>query len=335
MTVSDENLAAALRACVAAAAFDPAVALTAALRSAGRSAFHDVPPSGSAGREISRTTLLYAASLSKQVVGVCFALVTRAGLVSPADNLARWFPQLPEWAAGVQLGQLLTHTGALPEESALLERMRAQGETARTTRGMIAALHGFEALNETPGTSYSYSNIGYVCLARIVELASAESLVDFANRRIFEPLGMDNTRFWPGPDSFPAGAAPVDPEPIVGLPFSLGDGGLWTTTVDFLRWCDAMNRDELGVAGLVQQTGALNDGTPLDYAWGLRKIDHNGYTGWSHGGSWPGIFAKSVRFPELQASFVAFTLDTDIDPILRLTDRVQDMLCDSSSLLHS
>ncbi len=206
--------------------------------------------------------------------------------------------------------------------------MKVRGETARTSQGMLSALQSFTESDAVPGSSYVYSNIGYVCLARIVEIASDEPFESFSARRIFAPLGMAETRYWPGPDSIPGGAVPVEPDPVLGFPCSLGDGGLWTTVNDFQLWNDAMNLSLLGVSGMVQQTVMLNNGTPLDYAWGIRRIERNNVTGWSHGGSWPGIFAKAVRFPALRSNFVAFTLDTDIEPILRLTDCVQDLLID-------
>ncbi len=329
--MADTNLTEALAGCAAAAGLAPDVPLTALIQRGEHCAHYDAPVPADASRRISSDTLVYAASLAKQVVGGCFALTTLAGLTSPDDTLRRWFPELPSWSDRVTLRQLLSHTGALPEEPALLEQMRASGQTARTSAGMLAALERFAELTEPPGTSYSYSNIGYVCLARVVELASRESLNDFASERIFEPLGMHDTRFWPGPDRFPDGALPVEPEPVVGLPFSLGDGGLWTTARNYLQWLDAMNTDALGVAALVEQTTTLNDGSALDYGWGARRIEHNGQVGWSHGGSWPGIFAKGMRFPALRACFVAFTADTDIDPILRLTDEVQDLLTQTPS----
>ncbi|MEZ4521735.1 MAG: serine hydrolase [Thermomicrobiales bacterium] len=326
----DPNVEARLNACVAAAGLDPDTPMAVAVQIGESIGYVNTPVAGSPDRKINQATLLYAASLAKQVVGACFALAVRDGTVRTSDSLQQWFPELPGWAASVNLGQLVCHTGALPGETELLQRMKEDGETARTTPGMIAALHRFRDLESTPGTSFSYSNIGYVCLARIIELAGGDSLETFSKRRIFEPLGMRHSRFWRGPDALPVGAVPVDPEPIVGLPFSLGDGGLWTTVQDFLRWNDAMNRDLLGISETVQQTGTLDDGTPLDYAWGIRKIECQGFTGWSHGGSWPGIYTKSVRFPEIPASFVAFTLHTDIDPILRLTEKVQDFLAGHS-----
>ena len=322
----DQNLESRLRACVAAAELDADVPFTAAVQFGASQAYYDMPVPGDPERRISRTSLLYAASLAKQVVGGCFALVVRDGAVNLSDNLGRWLPELPEWATDIRLEHLLSHTAGFPSDLQLLQRVQDSGEAHRTTPGMLAALRGFDALDERPGDSYRYSDIGYVSLARIVEIASGESLETFSKRHIFSPVGMESTCFWRVSDSLPDGARPVEPEAILGLPLSLGDGGLWTTVDDFLRWCDAMNRDQLGISGFVQRTGTLNDGTPLDYGWGIRRVEHNGVTGWSHGGSWPGIFSKSVRFPELQASFVAFTLDTDIDPILRLTDQVQEFL---------
>jgi CubicO group peptidase (beta-lactamase class C family) len=324
------DLTSALNACVHDADLDPATPFVTGIQIGDLTAWNEIPGIPNADPPITRTSLVYAASLAKQVAGACFAIVVRDCAVHLDDNLARWFPELPGWAADIRLHHVVSHTAGFPTDVELLQRMKERGVAHRTTPGILAALQGYDELAEIPGTRYSYSDIGYVCLARIVEIACDEPLESFSKRHIFTPIGMDSTTFWRGPDSFPDGARPVEPEPILGLPYSLGDGGLWTTADDFLRWCDAMNRDQLGISELVQRTSALNDGTPLDYGWGIRRIELNGVIGWSHGGSWPGIFSKAVRFPELRASFVAFTLDTDIDPILRLTNHVQDVLTDST-----
>src|SRR5436190_2004641 len=54
---------------------------------------------------------------------------------------------------------------------------------------------GKKALNFTPDTEWSYSSTGYTLLAVIVKRVSGKSLRDFADERIFKPLGMTNTHF--------------------------------------------------------------------------------------------------------------------------------------------
>jgi CubicO group peptidase (beta-lactamase class C family) len=106
----------------------------------------------------------------------------------------------------------------------------------------------------------------YVVLAEVVSRVAGMPLADFARRRIFVPLGMTETMFWSGPEPAPPGAAPLDP--VHPAPLSIGDGGLWSTAADLLRWADALNADRLGVPDLVQTPGTLDDGTPLDLCVG-------------------------------------------------------------------
>src|SRR5205809_1064827 len=52
-----------------------------------------------------------------------------------------------------------------------------------------------KALNFVPGTEYLYSNTGFTLLGTIVKRVSGKSLRDFADERIFKPLGMTHTHF--------------------------------------------------------------------------------------------------------------------------------------------
>jgi hypothetical protein len=81
--------------------------------------------------------------------------------------------------------------------------------------------------------------------------------------------------------------AAVLPQPLRSpAPLSVGDGGLWTSVLDLLRWNDALRADTLGVADTLHTTGALDDRTPLDYAWGVRVYHVGSNRDESHGGSW-------------------------------------------------
>src|SRR5262249_8716926 len=49
----------------------------------------------------------------------------------------------------------------------------------------------------TPGTRFSYSDVGYIVAAEIIRRVSGERLDQFAVENIFRPLGMNSTRFLP------------------------------------------------------------------------------------------------------------------------------------------
>ncbi len=55
-------------------------------------------------------------------------------------------------------------------------------------------------LRYEPGTKWVYSNLGIATLGRIIEIVSGQSYVDFVTRRILQPLGMNDSFFFPPRD---------------------------------------------------------------------------------------------------------------------------------------
>src|SRR5207302_7831202 len=55
-------------------------------------------------------------------------------------------------------------------------------------------------LEFTPGSRWSYCNPGIDTLGRVIEVASGQRYEDFLRDRIFAPLGMTDTTFYPSPD---------------------------------------------------------------------------------------------------------------------------------------
>ena len=148
-----------------------------------------------AGEPLSSATVAYAASLSKQITAACAAVLVREGALDMEATLARWLPELLAWAGTVRLRHLLYHTASLPDDKV----DAIVGSTAdRTTAAVLSALAQIPDLGSRPGATYGYSGAGYICLAAAVERAAGQPLPIFAENRIFTPLGMNSTRFWPG-----------------------------------------------------------------------------------------------------------------------------------------
>ncbi|MFC4015403.1 serine hydrolase domain-containing protein [Nonomuraea purpurea] len=266
------------------------------------------------------TTVTYAASLSKQMTAACAALLVQRGALDMESSLSRWLPRLPAWAGAIRLRHLVHHTAALPADSEI-DAIIA-GEADRTTSGIIRALTRFPALVRRPGTEHRYSNAGYVCLAAAVERAADMTLSDFAQRHLFVPLAMADTRYWSGPDPMPPGAAPL--ARLHPAPLSLGDGGVWTTLRDLLRWSQALNADELGISELMQTPGRLDDGRPIDYAWGIGVRSHAGHRVYRHGGGWTGLRALHARVPDLDLSVALLAIDDHTERRVPLLNSLLD-----------
>lgn len=241
-------------------------------------------------------TSMYGASIAKQVIGLLAAQQAVGGLLDPEGVLAGHLDGLPAWAARVRLRHLIHHTSGLADD---------QGDPGvRGNAEVLSRLSTAERLLVEPGSAYRYSNIGYICLAEVVSRIAGRD-VEVHAERLFASLGMTSARLG-GP--MPGGLKGQRPPPR-----TVGDGGLWLSAFDLRRWNDAMNDRVLGhaVHALAETPGTLDDGTPLDYAWGVRILEHVGRRTVSHGGSWPTWSAKALRQPELGVSIAILTTCED------------------------
>jgi CubicO group peptidase (beta-lactamase class C family) len=268
------------------------------------------------------SSLVYVASLAKQITAACAALLVRQGRLDRETAITGWMPELPGWMHTVRLRHLVHHIAGIPPDEQIDALIPADGD--RTTTAVIQALTQLPPPASRPGSQYVYSNAGYVCLAVAVERAAGQPLPAFADTYVFQPLGMDSSRYWPGPASQPPGAMPLpDPHPA---PLSLGDGGVWTTATDLMRWNQALDTDELGISALLHAPGKLDDGTLLDYAWGLGIRTRAGHRIYRHGGGWPGLRAQLIRIPDQRSGLTVIAFTNDTDQTIMLADTLLDAL---------
>jgi CubicO group peptidase (beta-lactamase class C family) len=146
------------------------------------------------------------ASLTK-VIG----LTTAAMIAVDAGRLdldARAVQFVPAFTGGgrdsVTIRQLLTHTSGLPAFRLLY---RETGDPAAAL-----ALADTTALDTLPGARFVYSDLGAIVLTQAVQAALGERLDSLLARRVFEPLGMRDTRFHPPPEWLPR-IAPTEQDP--------------------------------------------------------------------------------------------------------------------------
>lgn len=284
---------------------------------------HGLTPNG---EPFTPNSMVYVGSLAKQVVGACAALLVQAGQLDINDRITKWLDELPRCADDILVRHLIHHTAGFPDETSVWNEVTLSGVQDRTSSSILEALSRLLKSPIFPGERYEYSNSGYVCLAAIVERVSQENLPAFAERHFFKPMEMSNTQLWAGPSPKPSQGIALEGS-LSPAPLSLGDGGLWTTIHDLLRWSDGLNFGLIAISKLLHTKGQLDDGTPLDYAWGVRVFEKDGQQIQSHGGSWEGSTAKLVRLPALGLSIAAVSLHDDAERIVTLTDNVlQDVL---------
>jgi CubicO group peptidase (beta-lactamase class C family) len=195
-------------------------------------------------------TVCWIASMTKPVTGVALLMLQDEGKLNVADPVAKY---LPEFAAlrtpsgkpaNLTITQLMNHTSGLGE---------ATGPAAAAARTLADLVPVWVAakMKYEPGEKWQYTQSGINAAARIVEVASGLSFDTFLQRRLFDPLGMRGTTFYPGEalrGRLATGYAknkqtgrlePAAPRADYGTRDKppLGNGGLYSTANDYARFC--------------------------------------------------------------------------------------------------
>jgi CubicO group peptidase (beta-lactamase class C family) len=157
-----------------------------------------------------------------------------------------------------------------------------------------------------------------------VERVSGSTLREFAAAEIFGPLEMNATRFndnvnqlvvnrADGYQKMPDGSWEIY---LTNLSW-VGDGGVYTTIDDFIKWDQNFYNNRLGAGqpSLIELVetplpGMLEESEeglqPVNYAFGLEIEQRFGQRSIRHTGSWVGFTALYNRFPDLELSVVVF-----------------------------
>lgn len=154
-------------------------------------------------------TPIYAHSLTKSVINALIGILVREGklqLDQPAPITAWRAPANPHRA--VTIDQLLRMDSGLPFDE-------TEGAMSPMTRMLflepdMAAYAAQMPLAHAPGTTWSYSNLGYVLLSRVIRDATGGNAVDverFARRELFAPLGMRSAVIETDATGTPVGAS--------------------------------------------------------------------------------------------------------------------------------
>jgi CubicO group peptidase (beta-lactamase class C family) len=265
---------------------------------------------------ITTQTVFRVGSVSKQFTAMCIALLDEQGKLFLDDDIRIHLPEMFAYSPPVTIRHMIHHTSGIRDYLVLQALAGRSGGYFYTSPEAIDLLARQRGLNFEPGDKYSYSNSGYFLLSEIVKRASGMTLREFAKSHIFDPLGMTSTHFHDdinevvknrasGYMSCKDGGFRIHMTQLD----MIGDGGIYTTVADFFKWDQNFYANKLGdktqaLIDLVTTPARLNDGTSIDYAFGLRVYTYKGLKAVGHGGSFVGYKAHCIRFPEQRFSVV-------------------------------
>jgi len=242
------------------------------------------------GVPITPRTVFDIGSISKEFAATAIVLLQREGKLSLSDDVRRYFPELPPYAADVSIRNLLNHTSGIRD---MFVMMNLQGRSFDGVADTVDYLRVITRSTETNfpiGTRYLYSNSGFALLGQLVYRVSHQSLPAYLRQNVLDPLGMHESRslddhgaiipncaqgYAPRGTAFRIQSSQVDG--------TAGAGSMHTTIEDFAHWDGnwqsglvgfGMLADSLTVRGRLRHVSTINYefGITVDSWRGLRSV---------------------------------------------------------------
>lgn len=228
-----------------------------------------------AKRSMTPDAVFWIASESKPMTAVALMMLVDEGKLSLDDPIENYLPEfraqmvvsekddrqtiLRKPSRPITIRDCLSHMSGLPFKSAAEEPVLDGLPLASAVR-----TYAMTPLQTEPGTAYQYSNAGINTAARVLEVVSGTPYEQFMQERLFDPLGMKDTTFWPDESQVARVARSYRPGmdkekleafDITQLRYPLSDrlhrfpmpaGGLFSTAEDTARFARMLlNRGEL------------------------------------------------------------------------------------------
>ena len=274
------------------------------------------------GIAITPRTVLDIGSISKQFTAMAVLLLEKEGRLRLDDPIRKYIPEMPAYADRITIRRALSQTSGLRDLYVLMNQSGPsfQGDTIDALRFITRSA----GTNYEPGERYLYTNSGWILAAQMVYRLTGKTLAQFAEERIFAPLGMHETRYLSDASLVvPNMAESYAPRGATEWRLTrssfdgaiMGAGGVRTSIEDFGRWLNNYDSAVVGdrqILATMTTPTKLNDGSParagstMAYALGLTAGTVRGLPAIQHGGSWAGFRGHFIRFPEQRFAVATF-----------------------------
>jgi len=262
-------------------------------------------------------------STSKQFTVLAIMLLVEDDKLSLDDDIRKHLTDLPDYGKIVKVGQLTNHTSGIRSDLEMLAMKGMSNDNLINEEMIHSMIWRQKELSYTPGDDFIYSNAGFALLAEIVERVSEMDFHIFMEKRIFQPLGMDDTfvmdyyenvvknraycySLWEG-DYY---------KDLMNFSV-VGSTGVFTTVEDMGKWVNNFKNPKVGTKEIFKEMetlGVLNNGRTSTFARGQFVDKYKGLHHVSHGGASSSFRANLSRFPEQDFAVVVMSNYRNFNP---------------------
>jgi CubicO group peptidase (beta-lactamase class C family) len=252
-------------------------------------------------------------SVTKQFTAAAILLLQEQGKLSVQDPVCKFVAACPDAWNPITLHHLLTHTSGIPNLTDFPDyaaTMALPSPPSKTLERFIG-----KPLEFAPGSTYKYSNSGYILLGVVVEKASGTGYADVIAERILKPLQMTDSGYDNPATVMPRRASgyaldgdAVKNAAFIDMTIPGGAGALYSTVEDLLKWDQALYSDRLLSAASreamftpFKQNYAYgwNVPPPSPATFGRRQV--------AHGGGINGFATFIARYPDDKVTVIVLS----------------------------
>ena len=153
------------------------------------------------GVPISLQTIYHYGSVTKTLTAIAVMQLRDRQKLTLDDRITAYVPELRQVhdpfgsMDAITLRMLMSHSAGFQDPTWPYKQGKAWEPFEPTTWNQLVAMMPYQEVSFPPGSRYSYSNPGFIYLARVIEQISGDPWEVYVQKNIFNPLGMTRSYF--------------------------------------------------------------------------------------------------------------------------------------------
>ena len=259
-------------------------------------------------RDLRPTDQVRVGSITKTAIAVIALQLVGEGTLTLGDTIESWLPGMVPNGGSITIRMLLNHTSGIfnyTDDSDFFASVLANPYRHWRPREVIAVAVSHPPLFP-PGTSWSYSNTGYILLGLVLQKATDASISDLVRQRVVRPLDLDNTYFANSARFRGSYAHGYAPPSVTGDGYqdlsrwspswAWAAGSLVSNPPDLARFYQALLSGRLLSPALLRtMTTTVSPGPGFAYGLGIFALDTPCGRVWGHDGGIPGYVSFAMN----------------------------------------
>ncbi|MFB6318738.1 serine hydrolase domain-containing protein [Saccharicrinis sp. FJH54] len=271
------------------------------------------------GISISDSTAFFLASVSKQFTGYAIAGMIRKGTLDYNAPVSRYLPEENALWDSVRVKDLIHHTSGIWDWPYLFLAAGHSLDDVLTGSGIFQIIRSQPTLSFPAGSRFQYTSSNYVLLGEIIRRTTDMDYYDRMHTTVLDPAGMTHTFFQKDHGDIIRNRADGylykqgKYERTANNLSPVGSGFMYSTIEDMAKWMQYLLGGNSSFLPYLLQTGKLNNGNAVPYAFGLMKRGNDLY--W-HDGYFQGFRVVTIMNPDADFALVLLS-NSGSDNIVR------------------